>query len=85
MRNSGYAYLYVLHGGMNYWVDVYSNPSTPVDKATDDELFAYQFHKAAGAAFMGTNAISSGEEKTVEKPKTIIKRASAKKKKMGGC
>jgi rhodanese-related sulfurtransferase len=43
----------VLLGGLNYWVDVYSNPTPPEGVYADSEIATYQFRKSAGQALMG--------------------------------
>jgi len=43
----------VLLGGLNYWVDVYSNPTPPEGIYADSEIATYQFRKSAGQVLMG--------------------------------
>jgi rhodanese-related sulfurtransferase len=43
----------VLLGGLNYWVDVYSNPTPPEGVHADSEIFNYQFRVSAGNFLMG--------------------------------
>ena len=88
MRSNGYQDLFVLHGGMNHWVNVFNNPETPKEGAFDDELFAFQFRKSAGPVMMGTNGImeSSENDNAKDKPKPVKrKRKKAKKKVDEGC
>ena len=88
MRPRGYDDLFVLHGGMNRWVNVFSNPEAPKEGAFDDEHFAFQFRKSAGPVMMGTNGVveSSENDNSNEKPKPVKrKRKKAKKKVDEGC
>ncbi|KAA3618447.1 MAG: rhodanese-like domain-containing protein [Calditrichaeota bacterium] len=86
MRSHGYEDLFVLHGGMNHWVNVFSNPKKPKDGAFDDELFTFQFRKSAGPVMMGTNNVVETSDDQIDKPKPIKrKRKKAKKKVDEGC
>jgi rhodanese-related sulfurtransferase len=53
MRQLGYKDVVILLGGVNYWVDVYSNPTPPSDVYADAELFRYEFLVSAGNALLG--------------------------------
>ncbi|MGD9899369.1 MAG: rhodanese-like domain-containing protein [Calditrichaceae bacterium] len=85
MKQLGYKEVYILSGGMNYWVDVFSNPNPPEGAYTDDELFTYQFRKAAGPVMMGT-AVATSSEVKIEEP-APVKRSirMPKKKRDEGC
>ncbi len=86
MRIQNYRDLFVLHGGMNHWVNVFSNPENPKDGAFDDEIFTFQFRKAAGPVMMGTNNVVVSSDSQVDKPKPVKrKRKKAKKKVDEGC
>jgi len=85
LRESGFKDVYVLHGGLNNWVQTFSNPQLGTRAVTDDEIFTYQFRKSAGAVMMGTKVID-GENGTepATKPKPVI-RKKKKKKTDDGC
>ncbi len=86
MRTRGFSDLFVLHGGMNNWVNVFSNPQSPKEGAFDDELFTFQFRKSAGPVMMGTDNIVASSDSKVDKPKPVKrKRKKAKKKVDEGC
>jgi len=86
MRSHGYQDLFVLHGGMNHWVNVFGNPQRPKAGAFDDEIFAFQFRKSAGPVMMGTNGVMESSESEIDKPKPVKrKRKKAKKKIDEGC
>ncbi|MCB9059326.1 MAG: rhodanese-like domain-containing protein [Calditrichae bacterium] len=85
MRSKGYNETYVLHGGMNYWVGVFTNPEKPADIAADDEFFTYQFRKSAGPVMMGTESIVQNTEVETSVPKAVIRKRPARKKGDEGC
>jgi rhodanese-related sulfurtransferase len=79
LRQKGFKSLYVLQGGLNNWVNTFSNPKAPEIVYADDEVFTYQFRKAAGPALMGTSAAIENES-PIEQNKTVpVKRISKKK------
>jgi len=82
LKQLGYKDVYVLQGGMNRWVAVFSNPPKPNTNYTDDELFTYQFRVAAGPVMMGKAIAAqpdSDNQPVVKKPP--VKRIKKKKKK----
>ncbi len=82
LKQFGYADVYVLEGGMNHWVSIFSNPNNPEDSYTDDELFTYQFHKAVGPVMMGTTIAAESESDNIPViQKKPVKRIKKKKKK----
>lgn len=85
MRSKGYKDLFVLQGGMNYWVNVFSNPGKPADIAADDEFFSYQFRKSAGPVMMGTESIVQSTESETSAPKPVIRKRTSRKKADEGC
>jgi len=74
----GYSNTTVLLGGLNYWVDVYSNPTPPEGVYADSEIFNYQFQVSAGNYLMG-NTKAAG--KTQEKPEPVKIQIPKRKKK----
>lgn len=77
----------VLLGGLNYWVDVYSNPDPPQGVYDDAEIFRYQFLKSAGKFLLGDQEISGdqpAQQDTLTKIKPII-RKKKKKRADAGC
>ncbi len=86
LRPRGYEDLFVLHGGMNHWVNVFSNPPKPDDGAIDDEMFTFQFRKAAGPVMMGTNNVVAASDNQIDKPKPVKRRRKKASKKVDeGC
>lgn len=86
LKEKGYDDVYVLHGGMNHWVEAFSAPRKPVEPYTDDEVFRYQFRLAAGPVMMGTARAAQATREAPVKPRTIKrKRRSVKKKVDEGC
>ena len=53
LQQMGFSNTTVLLGGLNYWVDVYSNPTPPEGVYADSEIFNYQFQVSAGKYLMG--------------------------------
>jgi len=85
-RQLGYENLYVLEGGLNYWVETIMNPQKPASTAPDEELARYDFRQAAGGALGSGGAVSlaaPAEQSAGAKP-GVIKKAG-KKKASGGC
>ena len=87
LRQMGYEDVYILAGGLNHWVQIFSNPEHPKGAYSDDELFTYQFRKAAGAAVLGHSLTIAQDRKADDsKPKPIRrKRKKAIKKVDEGC
>lgn len=88
LRQKGYSDVYVLAGGLNNWVAIFSNPQKPDQTATDDELFTYQFRKAAGPVVMGAklNVENAAQSRSQTKPAPVKrKRRTVKKKVDEGC
>ncbi len=86
LKEKGYDDVYVLHGGMNYWVQAFSAPKKPVEPYTDDEIFRYQFRLAAGPVMMGTARAATTETEAPVKPRTVKRRRRSVQKKVDeGC
>ena len=88
LKQLGYPDVYVLEGGMNYWVSIFNNPSKPTANYTNDELFTYQFRTAAGPIMMGTTMAAESESdiKPVIQKKPVKRIKKKKKKKIDeGC
>ena len=76
----------VLLGGLNYWVEVYTNPEPPTGHYAEHDMFRYQFLKSAGPQLLGnTQSVESTSDS--EKPAKLKPRIKRKKKKAGdeGC
>ncbi len=87
LKQMGYEDVYILAGGLNHWVQNFSNPEHPKGAYSDDELFTFQFRKAAGAVMLGqTLSVAQDNKATDASPKPIRrKRKKAKKKVDEGC
>jgi len=82
LKQMGYDEVYILAGGLNNWVQAFNNPKHPSGAYTDDELFTYQFRKAAGTVMMGTSAaIVDDVDAGHSKPKPVLRKRKKKKKK----
>ncbi len=80
LRENGFKDVLILQGGMNYWVEAFNNPQKPTGFYTDDELFRYQFRKAAGPVVMGEKyAGQKVEESPVKISKPVIRKKKKKK------
>ena len=87
MHQLGFKNAVVLLGGLNYWIDVYTNPAPPEDAYADSEIFRYQFLISAGKVLTGD--VIPGDQKVqsdADLPKIEIP-VIKKKKKRGdeGC
>ena len=83
LQQLGYNNSAVLLGGLNYWVDVYSNPEPPHGVYADHDMFRYQFLKSAGLQLLGTGEIST-ESSGISKPAPVKPLKRKKKKKQSG-
>lgn len=86
LQQQGFENSTVLLGGLNYWVDVYTNPEPPTGHYAEHDMFNYQFLKSAGPKLLG-NAQTVESTSKVEKPVKIKPRIRKKKKKAAdeGC
>ena len=85
-RQLGYNNLFVLEGGLNYWIETIMNPAKPASTAPNEELARYDFRQAAGAALGGGGAVqlsAPAEQGGGAKPALI--KTAGKKKASGGC
>ncbi len=71
----------VLLGGLNFWVDVYSNPSPPEGVYADSEIFNYQFKVSAGEYLMGNVKAQDKKTENAAPPEIKIPRRKKKAKK----
>jgi rhodanese-related sulfurtransferase len=78
LQQMGYTNTIVLLGGLNYWVDVYSNPTPPEGVYADSEIFNYQFRVSAGNYLMG-NVEAEGQAQN--KPESVKIKIPKRKKK----
>ena len=86
MRMMGYENIYVLQGGVNFWVENYVAPKKPGDNSPDTEVFKYEFRKSAAGYFNGGLAISEdASSKKTAKPKMAPRTTKKKKKARSGC
>ncbi len=86
LQQQGFENCTVLLGGLNYWVDVYTNPEPPTGHYAEHDMFNYQFLKSAGAKLLGNTQPVESTSK-VQKPTNIKPRLRKKKKKSAdeGC
>jgi rhodanese-related sulfurtransferase len=71
----------ILLGGLNYWVDVYSNPTPPQGVYADSEVFNYQFKVSAGDYLMGNVKAQGNKTENAAVPEIKIPRRKKKAKK----
>ena len=80
LKENNFKDVYVLQGGMNHWVDVFAHPQKPTGTFTDEELFRYEFRKAAGPVMMGSKIAAGDTKKKERKISKPVFRAKKKKK-----
>ncbi len=86
LRQNGFDDVYILSGGMNYWVQAFSHPQPPKGAYTDDELFRYEFRKAAGPVMMGKAFVHQEDKQEVKIRKPVIRKRHKKTKQLDeGC
>lgn len=81
LQQKGLTNTTVLLGGLNYWVDVYTNPTPPEGVYADSEIFNYQFRVSAGNYLMGNLKAegTNAESPPVQKIKLPTRKKKAKK------
>jgi len=85
-RQLGYANIYVLEGGLNYWFEAILNPQQPASTSPDEEFARYDFRKSASLALGGgAAAVQPSDAGTAPAAKPAIKAIPKKKKAAGGC
>jgi len=85
-RQLGYNNLFVLEGGLNYWVETIMNPTKPASTAPNEELARYNFRQAAGFTLGGGGTVQLAAPAVQgggTKPALI--KNPGKKKASGGC
>ncbi len=85
-RQLGYNNLFVLEGGLNYWIETIINPQKPAATSPNEELARYDFRQAAGSALGGGGAVQlavPADQGATAKPGLVKK--PGKKKASGGC
>lgn len=80
LKENGFNDVLILQGGLNYWVEAFNNPKKPTGFYTDDELFRYEFRKAAGPVVMGNKFANNEPEKKETKISKPVIRVKKKKK-----
>lgn len=80
LQQMGYTNTTILLGGLNYWVDVFTNPTPPEGVYADSEIFKYQFQVSAGKYLMGNVDARSSSQETPEPPKIKIPKKRKKSK-----
>lgn len=81
LQAQGFTNTTVLLGGLNYWVDVYSNPTPPEGIYADSEIFNYQFRASAGDYLMGNLKSENKKPGKTSAPEIQIPRRRKKVKK----
>lgn len=87
-RQLGYQNNYVLHGGLNYWMETVLNPLKPGSLSPNDEIAKYDFRKAASMALGGGDVLSiapAASAGAASAPKPGVVPVKKKKKAAGGC
>lgn len=80
LQQMGYTNTTVLLGGLNYWVDVYSNPTPPENIYADSEIFNYQFKVSAGNYLMGNQQATNNQPQETTAPKISFPKRKKKAK-----
>ena len=86
-RQLGYNNLFVLEGGLNYWVETILNPQKPASTSPNEEMAKYDFRQAAGAALGGGGAVQLAAPASDQGggAKPALTKKPGKKKASGGC
>jgi rhodanese-related sulfurtransferase len=85
LKQKGYAGIYVMHGGLNYWAETIMNPEPPATSSPDDEIALYDFRKGANQALGGGSASINQEKQTTTTKPLVVKKKKKKKRAAGGC
>ncbi|RLD52723.1 MAG: hypothetical protein DRI94_02205 [Bacteroidetes bacterium] len=83
LRRLNFKNNYVMKGGLNRWIETVIQPQRPLQTASQEEFYLYNFRRAA-SMFFGGGSVSSvpAEDNT---PAPIIKKKGGKKEEEGGC
>ncbi len=88
-RQLGIENVYVMQGGINYWIETIINPSAPLITNADDEIAKYDFRKGAGMQLGGAApaaAVQAQSGASGNSPKAPAPGGKKKKKGVsGGC
>lgn len=84
-RQLGYRNNYVMEGGLNYWVEVISNPTPPKNVSPNEEFAKYDFRKGASQALGGGGAVETSNDFPQATEKPVIQSRPKKKRVAGGC
>jgi len=85
LRELGVDHVVTLLGGLNYWVDVFTNPHPPAETAADPEIATAELRRAAGAHFFGAPKVEEAPKATAPRPPVPIKKRRHKGKGDEGC
>jgi rhodanese-related sulfurtransferase len=86
LQMMGYENVFVLQGGVNFWVENYVNPRAPGEASPDSEVFKFAFRKAAASHFGGGMVVDSDNTTDAPaKPAFKMPKAKKKKKARSGC
>jgi rhodanese-related sulfurtransferase len=85
LKTAGITNSLVLLGGLNFWVDVYSNPQPPEGVHADSEIATYQFQVSAGSYLMGNVQTETKQTEEIAPIKVQIPKKKKSKKADEGC
>ncbi|MEI6749268.1 MAG: rhodanese-like domain-containing protein [Bacteroidales bacterium] len=83
-RRMGFNHLYIMQGGLNYWIETIMNPPVPPATAPSQDFDTYEFRKGACAYFGGGSAATSVETKSPQQ-KVVVKPKKNSAPAAGGC
>ena len=79
----GFTNIYIMKGGLNYWVETIMKPVPPPVTASNYEIDLYEFRRGACTYFAGGNTIVQADDSKT-KP-VVVKRRKKKSVAAGGC
>jgi rhodanese-related sulfurtransferase len=87
LRAQGMENVVTLLGGLNYWMNVFTNPNPPPETAADPEVATFEFRRAVGAHLFGGagEAVAAAAVEPTAPPVAPIQRPKKRGKGDEGC
>jgi len=85
LREHGMNNVVTLLGGLNYWMDVFTNPNPPPETAADPEVATFEFRRAVSAHLFGGEQVEAATPAPTAPPVAPIQRVRKKSKGDEGC
>ncbi|MGD2063289.1 MAG: rhodanese-like domain-containing protein [Nitrospirota bacterium] len=85
LREQGMENVVTLLGGLNYWMNVFTNPNPPPETAADPEVATFEFRRAVSAHMFGGDRVEAAPAEPIAPPVAPIQRPRRRSKGDEGC